>query len=373
MLTLDQAEAEARKMIGDVSVVEYSQLLTRQATGRANRVFNGELPPRANPHKAGDEAGPSRKRPRGQVKLAPRKRRAPVSSDSDTDDEEDGEELDGEEGEGEEEETETAVENAAVEVAEGRAETPGYTPTPSPGHNETGVESNSFPLRQKDLDVAKALVAFSSGKAAKGGPIKKVAKKKGLVDVARVFSDDESSDGTPTSPAGRSLDLSAAPAPPLGATGAGGSTAAGASASAERIVTAAAKVFGSPPRQPIASPLTEAKGKRAAGETSASEYSLAVPRFAPGDFETRADLLPFVEGVSNLIMPAGTPSLFTELNEFNEGCSAIKSLAVRVRLSPPFSLFLSLLLLTLALFAALVLRPDPCGSLFNRANRASPP
>jgi hypothetical protein len=111
-------------MIGDVSVVEYSQMLTRQATGRANRVFNGELPPRANPHKAGDEAGPSRKRPRGQVKLAPRKRRAPVSSDSDADDK-DGEELDGEEGEGEEEETETAVENAAVEVTEGRAETPG--------------------------------------------------------------------------------------------------------------------------------------------------------------------------------------------------------------------------------------------------------
>jgi hypothetical protein len=34
------------------------------------------------------------------------------------------------------------------------------------------------------LDVAKALVAFSSGKAAKGGPIKKAAKKKGLVDIA---------------------------------------------------------------------------------------------------------------------------------------------------------------------------------------------
>jgi hypothetical protein len=140
-------------------------------------------------------------------------------------------------------------------------------------------------------------------------------------------------------------------------------------------VTAAAKVFGSPPRQPISSPLTEAKGKRATGEMSASEYSLAVPRCAPGNFESRADLLPFVEGVSNLILPAGTPSLFTELNEFDEGCSAIKSLAVRVRLSPPFfSLFLlSLLLLTLALFAALVLRPDPCSSLFNRANCASPP
>ena len=59
VLTLDQADAEARKMIGDVSVVEYSQLLTRQAAGRANRVYNGELPPRANPHKVDDDVAPS--------------------------------------------------------------------------------------------------------------------------------------------------------------------------------------------------------------------------------------------------------------------------------------------------------------------------
>nr|AAT77814.1 hypothetical protein [Oryza sativa Japonica Group]ABF96915.1 Transposable element protein, putative, Transposase_28 [Oryza sativa Japonica Group] len=306
MLTLDQAEAESRKMIGDVSVVEFSQLLTRQAAGRANRVCNGELPPRANLHKTDDETGPSRKRMRGQNIMAKRR--------------------------GGEEEVEIMVEKTTGEAVGGRAETPGYTPTLSPGHNETGVESNSSPLLQKDLDGAKALVAFSSGAAAKGGLVKKVAKKKGLVDVARVFRDDESSDGTPTSPAGRSLDLSAAPVPPLGAAGAGGSTAAGASASAERIVTAAAKVFGSPSRQPVASPLIEAKGKRAVVETSASEYSLPLPRFAPGDFETRADLLPFVEGVSNLVLPASAPRLFTELNEFDEGCSAIKSLAVRAEL-----------------------------------------
>lgn len=330
MLTLDQAEAEARRMIGDVSVVEYSQLLTRQAARRANRVYNGELPPRANPQKADDEAGPSRKRMRGQVKLAPKKRRVPASFDSDADDEDDAEECDGEEEGEEEEEVEAVADKAAGEAVEDRADTPRYTPTPSPGHNETGVESNSSPLRRKDLEGAKALVAFSSGAAAKGGPVKKVAKKKGLVDVARVFSDDESSDGTLTSPAGRSLDLSAAPIPPLGAAGVDGSTAAGASASAERIVMAAAKVFGSPPHQPVASPLMEAKGKRAVAETFASEYSLSVPRFAPGDFETRADLLPFVEGVSNLVLPASAPSLFTELNEFDEGCYAIKSLAVRI-------------------------------------------
>nr|CAH66589.1 OSIGBa0111E13.7 [Oryza sativa] len=272
---------------------------------------------------------PSRKRMRGHVKLAPRKRRVPASSDSDADDEDDAEERDGEE-EGEEEEEEAVADKATNDAIEDRVDTPGYTPTPSPYHNETGVESNSSPLRRKDLEGAKALVAFSSGKAAKGGPVRKVSKKKGLVDIARVFSDYESSDGTPTSPVGRSLDLSTAPLALLGVAGAGGNAAAGASASAERIVSAAARVFGSPLRELAISPLVKAKGKCAAAEASASEYSLAAPNFAPGDFETRADLIPFVEGVSNLVLPAGTPSLFTELNEFDEGCSAIKSLAVRV-------------------------------------------
>nr|AAQ56378.1 hypothetical protein OSJNBa0003M24.22 [Oryza sativa Japonica Group]AAQ56402.1 hypothetical protein OSJNBa0038J12.3 [Oryza sativa Japonica Group] len=243
VLTLDQADAEARKMISDMSVVEYSQLLTRQAAGWANRVYNGELTPRANPHKGDDHVGPLRKRTRGQVKLAPRKRRVPASSDFDADDEDDVEERDGEEEGEEEEEAEVAAEKAADEAVKNRVETPGYTPTPSPGHNETGVESNSSPLHQKDLEGAKALVAFSAGKAAKGGPVKKISKKKGLVDVARVFSDDESSDETPTSPAGRSLDLSTAPILPLDAGGAGGSAIARASASADRIVTAAARIL----------------------------------------------------------------------------------------------------------------------------------
>nr|AAK51575.1 Hypothetical protein [Oryza sativa Japonica Group]AAP52843.1 hypothetical protein LOC_Os10g16490 [Oryza sativa Japonica Group] len=136
MLTLDQAETEARRMIGDVSVVEYSQLLTRQSAGWANRVYKGELPPRANPHKADDDAGPSRKRMRGQ---------------------DDAEERNGED-EGEEEE-EAVADKAVNEAVEDRVDTPGYTPTPSPGHNETGVESNSSPLRRLDLEGAKALVS----------------------------------------------------------------------------------------------------------------------------------------------------------------------------------------------------------------------
>nr|AAN05387.1 hypothetical protein [Oryza sativa Japonica Group] len=205
----------------------------------------------------------------------------------------------------EEEEEEAVADKAANEAIEDRVDTLGYTPTPSPGHNETGVEFNSSHLRRKDLEGAKALVAFSSGKAAKGGPVQKISKKKGLVDIARVFSDDESSDGTPTSPAGRSLDLSTAPLAPLGVAGAGGN-AAGASASTERIVSAVARVFGSPLREPAISPLVKAMGKCAATEASSTG------------------------GVSNLVLPAGTPSLFTELNEFDEGCSAIKSLAVRI-------------------------------------------
>jgi hypothetical protein len=254
---------------------------------------------------------------------------APASSDSDADDEDDVEEHDGEEEREKEEEAEAVAEKAADEAIENHVDTPSYTPTPSPGHNKTGVESNSSPLHQKDLEGAKALVAFSAGKVAKGGPVKKISKKKGLVDVTRVFSDDESFDETPTSPVGCRLDLSTAPIIPIDAVGAGGSAAARASASADRIVKAAARVFGSPPCHPVVSPLVKPKGKGAAVETSASEYSLAAPHFAPGDFETRADLIPFVEGVSNLVLPASTPSLFTELNEFDEGCSTIKSLAVR--------------------------------------------
>ena len=74
------------------------------------------------------------------------------------------------------------------------------------------------------------------------------AKKKGLVDVARVFSDDESLDKTLTSPAGRSLSLSTAPVVIVDAGGAGCSAAAGTLASTDRVVKAAARVFGSPMR-----------------------------------------------------------------------------------------------------------------------------
>lgn len=173
-----------------MSVTEFSQLLTRQAAGRVNRVYDGELPPRTNPLKADDAAGPSRKRMRGQVKSAPRKRRAPASTDSDADDEDTVEDNDdGEEGE-DVGETEVAAEKAAEEAVDNRAGTPGYTPTSSPEHVKTGVESNCSPLRRKDVEGAKALVAIASAKVAKGGPVKKTSKKIGLVKVGHAFSDD---------------------------------------------------------------------------------------------------------------------------------------------------------------------------------------
>lgn len=153
-------------------------------------------------------------------------RRAP---DSDADVEETVKENDGEEEDVGE--TEAASEKVAGEVADTRAETPGYTPTPSPELVETRVESNCSPLRQKDVEGAKAVVAIAAAKVAKGGSIKKTSRKR-LVDVGRVFSDDKSSNESPTSPAGRSLGLSIAPGVKVDTARAGGS-AAGASASTD--------------------------------------------------------------------------------------------------------------------------------------------
>jgi hypothetical protein len=87
------------------------------------------------------------KRMRGQAKLAPRKRRAPASTDSDADDEDTVEDNDGEQ-EGEDKgETEAAAEKAMDEATDTHTEMRSYILTPSPDHVETEVESNSSPLR----------------------------------------------------------------------------------------------------------------------------------------------------------------------------------------------------------------------------------
>jgi hypothetical protein len=151
-----------------------------------------------------------------------------------------------------------------------------------------------------------------------------------------------------------------------------GGSVAGTSASTDQVAKTAARVFGSPVRRPVVSPLTLGKGKKTALETSVSDYSLAAPHFAHGDFETRAEHIPFVEGVSKLVSPAGSSSLFTEQNEFDEGCSAVKSLAVRVR-------SLNVVFILIASFQhfvfntrsiSLTFEPDPRCPLFNRANHA---
>jgi hypothetical protein len=127
----------------------------------------------------------------------------------------------------------------------------------------------------------------------------------------------------------------------------------------------------------VVSPLVIEKGKKTVIKTSASEYSLVAPHFAPADFETGADLIPFVEGVSNLVSLAGSPSLFTELNKFDEGYSAVKRLAVRVCCSS-FRLLsvvcLRRLMLTLVLFAlSFSFDLDSRGPLFNRTDYAGLP
>jgi hypothetical protein len=75
VLSLPQIEIEARKMIGQLTINEFSLVLTRQTGGRANRVFFGGLPGHANPIKViiigANDAEPSRKRKRARGKVAP--------------------------------------------------------------------------------------------------------------------------------------------------------------------------------------------------------------------------------------------------------------------------------------------------------------
>uniref|UniRef100_A0A0E0DB05 Uncharacterized protein n=1 Tax=Oryza meridionalis TaxID=40149 RepID=A0A0E0DB05_9ORYZ len=61
--TLDDAEAEAAKMVGSLTATEFFRLLQRQANGRANCIYVGELASRSIISKAADDdAGTSKKR-----------------------------------------------------------------------------------------------------------------------------------------------------------------------------------------------------------------------------------------------------------------------------------------------------------------------
>lgn len=157
VLSLPQAEGEARKMIGKLTINEYSQLLTCQTGCQANRVFFGEFSARTNPIKVviiDEDAEPPKKRKRAKGKGAPRKRRPVSPVDSDTDDED----KVGDEEEGEEE--------AVDENMDSKQDSPGYTP--SPDHVETDVASSLSHLRQRELEGAKTLAAIAGVAPSRG-------------------------------------------------------------------------------------------------------------------------------------------------------------------------------------------------------------
>lgn len=69
--SLAEAETEANNIIGELTAREYGMLLSRQTSGRANRVFDSEPPARANPIKVVtivDGAESSKKHKRGVAK-----------------------------------------------------------------------------------------------------------------------------------------------------------------------------------------------------------------------------------------------------------------------------------------------------------------
>jgi hypothetical protein len=104
--TLEDADIEASKMIGALTTAEFDRLVQRQADGRVNRVYTGELPSRSNPSWAGDDkAGTSKKRKRAVAKgghvQTRRSAKAAVESDGEEEDVEDadvGSEEDGSRG-----------------------------------------------------------------------------------------------------------------------------------------------------------------------------------------------------------------------------------------------------------------------------------
>jgi hypothetical protein len=177
---LEDAEAEAAKMVGGLTTAEFDRLLQRQADGRANRVHVGEFTSRSIISKAADDdVGTSKKRKRavakgGQVQTRRATKDAP-NTDADEEDDDEREAGSNEEG-----------------------GSHGYTP--SPVQAKAGASSDVSPVRAQDVAGTNMLLAISIF-AAKQGAIAR-NKKGGVVQVAGGFTDSEgSSDGTPTSPA----------------------------------------------------------------------------------------------------------------------------------------------------------------------------
>lgn len=71
---------------------------------------------------------------------------------------------------------------------------------PSPTRPKSGAGSHVSPVRPQDVVGANTLLAISNSATKPGAITKKKKKKKGVVQVARGFSDSEESDGALTSP-----------------------------------------------------------------------------------------------------------------------------------------------------------------------------
>nr|ABF95614.1 hypothetical protein LOC_Os03g20060 [Oryza sativa Japonica Group] len=279
MRALEDAEIEASKMIRALTTAEFARLLQRQADGRVNHVYTGEFPSQSKPSRAGDdEVGTSKKHKRAVVKgdQVRTRRSVKVAVESDGDEEE-----------------------------------------------EEDVEAGSKDDGSHDIVVANTLLAISST-AAKPVMTARRKKKGKVVQVGNGFSDNEGSDGTPTSPvlrraASRGRRMSPPPASDAEAA-TGGSVsapAAGANVAKDERVDA------------VPSPVRQREGKAPAVEASVSDVTLTAPHFVPADFATRPEITPFVDGVCQVIAPTEGLGLFTKLNEFSESCAAVESLFVR--------------------------------------------
>uniref|UniRef100_A0A0D9ZIK1 Uncharacterized protein n=1 Tax=Oryza glumipatula TaxID=40148 RepID=A0A0D9ZIK1_9ORYZ len=301
-LTGKDAEFEASKMIGALTRAEFARLLQRQADGRVNRVFAGELPSRSNPSRVGDdEAGTSSKRKRAIVKGGQIQTRCSTKAVIESD------------GEEEEDDADVGSEEDASH---------GYTPSPTPAKSDAGLHVS--PTRPQDIVVANTLLAIFSTAAKPMMAVRRKRKKGKVVQVGHGFSDSEGSDGTPTSPVLQRAEFRGRRMSPPPASDAEAATGGSASAPAagtnlaegERIVV-------------VPSPIRQREGKAPVVEGSVSDVTLTAPHFVPADFAPRPEIIPFVDGVCQVIAPTKGLGLFTELNEFGESCAAVESLFVR--------------------------------------------
>jgi hypothetical protein len=146
--TLEDAEAEASKMVEGLTTAEFGRLLQRQVDGRANRVHTGELASRSIPSRAADDdVWTSRKHKRAVAKGRQVRTQRVTKDAADTDaDKEDNDERE------------------AGSDEDGRSR--GYTPSPTRPNAGTG--SHASPMGPQDVAGANVLLEISSSVAKPG-------------------------------------------------------------------------------------------------------------------------------------------------------------------------------------------------------------